>query len=519
MPLMSITRAESSDGDVAKLDTLKYDEANDVDGGSNGGLHWLRAASSTDQETRNKWQGPVTDELGSTLRPPATSIVTPTAPGVWLTSGKLSIPTGDESEEEQQAPGAPKAMSPGKQGLEVSSKTQKKKQERIESNVVIGMEDSSPQPVGWLAEAISLGKFGVCSNNSDERDDQSGEARDRPKMTTSSTQWEDGDTMDTPEIPKSRLPPWAKEWTPPCPGAPRKVDKEGKPKSEEKQRTTGVDWIKGGTTSVQVEISKSSGLDWLKDVAASGSSSHAAVAGAGGPLANAVSKMPGPAMVASAPQTKEAISGESGLDWLAAMATLGQKQLGPRCDLEVAKLEGRTSLATEGGGWLTSVKLGILSEEDNKIERCHDGDLGNRGSDPRSGKLSAAGVKRVSELLTTLVRELGGWFASGSLGNLVDDENGGELKEKCGGGGGLLTHRSEETQTEDDIEGIVKKGTESKLPPRAKPWSPIQGPGKTVDCSSPQAKAEEKQVKSASILGECPFNGQLLLRRGLVSDR
>lgn len=234
---------------------------------------------------------------------------------------------------------------------------------------------------------------------------------------------------------------------------------------------------------------------------ASGSLPHVAVASVGGPLANAVSGMPGPAMVVSAPETKEAIKEGSGLDSLGATATLDQTQLGPRGHLEVAKLEGRTSLATV------------------KVKECCDGDLGCRRSDPRSGRLSAAGAKRVGELLTALARELGGWLESASRGDLADDENGGEPKGKCGGGGGLVTHVPAETQTEDDIQAIVKEGTESKLLPWAKPWSPTQGPGKIVDYSSPRANEEEKKVKSTSNLVECPFNGQSLLWLGLIGDR
>lgn len=372
--------------------------------------------------------------------------------GSWLTSGKLGVSV-DHEEEEQIPPIVGAITEENKQKGAITAGKNSPQSDAAQA---------SGAPGGWLPQAVSSGVLGVPQDNdAQESGDKPNnrQTEESPKVT--SVEGKCRSSLDR------GMPPWA----------------ENPPSTGPSHRITGVDRIKSGITSVQVETSKSSGFDRAKEVTASGSSPHAAVASAGGPLANAANGIPGPSMVVSSLETNEAVNGGSGPDSLGVMATLDQKELSPRGAPKVAKLKRRTSLATV------------------KVEECYDRDLGIRKTDSRSGRLSAAGVKRIGELLTALARELGEWLESGSRGDLVDDENEGELKGEYGGGGRLVTHASEETQTEDVIEGTVKEGTESesKLLRRAKPWSSTQGPGKIVDYSSPRVNTKKKKVKSASI--------------------
>lgn len=241
-------------------------------------------------------------------------------------------------------------------------------------------------------------------------------------------------------------------------------------------------------------------------------------------------------------------NGAAGLSWLEMVVDSGGKSKKARSDTSSGGLlsSSKHKLAPQEpnvqGNWLTSGKLGVPIEVQSDEEAETEGIAkiaapGKQGVDFVSAKAegkmknnterkavdyareptaqsaggktwlaktSKIGVKKVGVTSLAKAGGSGSWLESGSLGVPVDDGSEGESEGKCEGGGGEgVTLISEETQTEDDIDQIVKRGTHSKLPPWAKPWTSPQEPKKRVDHSSPKSK-KKKRVSSDYHLVEGP---------------
>lgn len=114
---------------------------------------------------------------------------------------------------------------------------------------------------------------------------------------------------------------------------------------------------------------------------------------------------------------------------------------------------------------MTSGKLGVATEDDS------DGDSGGGG-----GRKAGATTRKKSGAKTggtkpPALSGPGGWLGSGALGVPTEDESDDDGDVGGSGGGGPVMV-SLETQTDEDIEGIVKRGEVPKLPPWAKRWTP-----------------------------------------------
>lgn len=176
--------------------------------------------------------------------------------------------------------------------------------------------------------------------------------------------------------------------------------------------------------------------------------------------------------------------------------------------LNVAKSSGQTkrkSVVTVAapaatGGWMSSGKLGISTEDDSDQDDA--GKTGGSGyavTKPKKKKKQAAQSPADTS-------GPGGWMSSSALGAPAEDESG---DEDSGGG---ETHRGVgvtiETQTEEDIEAVTKSGATEKrnapkLPPWAKPYVPPPKPEIVPDTppeanSAPQG-ALEKQVLTTEV--------------------
>lgn len=87
----------------------------------------------------------------------------------------------------------------------------------------------------------------------------------------------------------------------------------------------------------------------------------------------------------------------------------------------------------------------------------------------------------------------GGWLTSGGLGVALESDDDGDGDGDGRGddewsGKVLVTI---ETQTEEDIEGIVKRGAAPRLPPWAKPWVPPPTEPTAAE-PAPDASSDEK---------------------------
>ena len=159
---------------------------------------------------------------------------------------------------------------------------------------------------------------------------------------------------------------------------------------------------------------------------------------------------------------------ESGNDWLAAATSSNRKKSKPR----VAASTGKATAAPAApGGWMTSGKLGISTEEDN--------DQDNAGSARAGGSAvsTAAGTKprkrKQARGVESVVVGPGGWLGAGTL-RVPTEQESDDDDDEISGGDGRGTAVTIETQTED-IEAFMKRGATEKdgapkLPPWAKPW-------------------------------------------------
>ena len=154
----------------------------------NAGNDWLAAATSSGQTKNKPPQSAAASKRGS---PTPTS---DSGGGGWMSSGKLGLPTGDDSDED------------GENGpVAAAAKPKKGKQTG-------GGVSAASGPGGWLGS----GGLGIpAEEESDEDDGGGGGGGGRAVMVTMETQTED----DIEEVTKNggtrKLPPWAKPWTPP----------------------------------------------------------------------------------------------------------------------------------------------------------------------------------------------------------------------------------------------------------------------------------------------------------------
>ena len=170
-----------------------------------------------------------------------------------------------------------------------------------------------------------------------------------------------------------------------------------------------------------------------------------------------------------------------GDDWLALAKSSGQaKRKSPPSPT------ARHSVVASPGGWMSSGKLGLPTDDDSDEGAAGKpgGGGGSTGAAPAKPKKHK---KRAGQSSPTAGGPAG-WLSSGALGIPAEDESDdddGDGDGDGGGGGGSDDRRGVgvtiETQTEDDIQavtdqGAIKKETAPKLPPWAKPWTPPPKP-------------------------------------------
>lgn len=236
---------------------------------------------------------------------------------------------------------------------------------------------------------------------------------------------------------------------------------QGTPKA--KTEETGLTTAKLG--NARERDGDKGGLSWLTDAA-----------GNTGPAA------------ATPTGASSAAEPESEGDWLSvaksSVRTLSKSRVvGPAAN---------AALSAAPGGWMSSGKLGVSTEDDSDQDDTGKVGRGSAKSKKKRQAREAASTASVS----------GGWLGSGGLGIPAEDESGDEDEESHGGGGhgvGVTI----ETQTEDDIEaaiegGAIEKGDAPKLPPWAKPWVPPPKPEVVPDAvpevMSPPFEETDKQV-------------------------
>ena len=215
------------------------------------------------------------------------------------------------------------------------------------------------------------------------------------------------------------------------------------------------------------------------------------VASARNPHGAALSRRDGETDVGSAPPTVGATARGSGIEWLVDAAASEKTEARVREGREERHPNAMTAAATSGG-WLTSGKLGVSTEKDSGDEEGSGGVCGS-GYELSTGRKPKSGVKKSSSATKPTATGPGGWLASETLDVPVDDESKRNAQDGDGGMRGSFMV-SGETQTEEDIEEVAKKGTGSKLPPWAKPWAPPPEPNVTEDPVQPRDKDSKKQV-------------------------
>ncbi|CAN0313737.1 unnamed protein product, partial [Ectocarpus sp. 13 AM-2016] len=158
---------------------------------SDAGADWLAVAKSSGQAKHNK--------RSSAVKRPSVGAA---APGGWMSSGKLGLPTGDGSDDDQAG------KTSGSGGV---AKPKKNKKAR-------GSVSGTGGPGGWL----SAGALGVpAKDESDEEEGSGGDNDRRGAAVTIETQTDDDIEAATRGAAKKgntrRLPPWAKPYVPPDP--------------------------------------------------------------------------------------------------------------------------------------------------------------------------------------------------------------------------------------------------------------------------------------------------------------
>lgn len=235
-------------------------------------------------------------------------------------------------------------------------------------------------------------------------------------------------------------------------------------------------------------------MDWLTQAAVTDtSSSRLTLANPSDLVAVAIPGKSAIPTVTSDAAGAGAAGASDGLGWLTA-ATEGTK---PRRSSVKAAPKAAVAPAA-AGGWLTAGKLGVLTEDGN------DDNINGGGGGGRGNAAETSATRKIKEGKVSIPAAAptpdgpGGWLTSGTLGVPVDDE----IDQDIGGGddgdSGRPTMVSGETQTEDDIEGVVKKELAPKLPPWVKRWTP---PPEVEVASTPAPATGEGSEKEVSVFG------------------
>lgn len=218
------------------------------------GLNWLSAAAIGGQRARRP------SAAGAAMRRRSLSTSkNPGAPTVgvgWLTSGKLGVSTEDGSDDEGGSTIAAVGAAGIKGKNKNSSASKGKKQKDDQSTSTNSVSATPGAPGGWLAAAISSGTLGVVGDDGIEEEvGQDGSDGDGPAMITTETQWDEGGGEAVAKAAESKLPPWAKKWTPP-PADPAPPVVEEQPitaAAEAKPTASGLDWIGGAVSGAPTD--------------------------------------------------------------------------------------------------------------------------------------------------------------------------------------------------------------------------------------------------------------------------
>lgn len=209
-----------------------------------------------------------------------------------------------------------------------------------------------------------------------------------------------------------------------------------------------------GPAAGQEDSDGGGGLSWLTQAAGSSTSGAAA-----------------PIDKPSAVVVDGAAGGVS--DWLAVAKSSGQTKRKPHATGTPAAKAAAVPAAP--GGWLSSGKLGVSTEEDSDQDDA--GKSAGRSAKSKKKKKQARGSASAASGPE-------GWLSSGALG-VPEEESGDEDDDGDNSQPILVTM---ETQTEDDIEGVTERGNVPKLPPWAKPYVPPPKddvvPDSTVDSTA-----------------------------------
>ncbi len=190
---------------------------------------------------------------------------------------------------------------------------------------------------------------------------------------------------------------------------------------------------------------------------------------------------------------------DPGIDWLAAATSSSQTKQKPRAAASTAKA---TPAPAAPGGWMSSGKLGISTEEDS--DRDDAGKAGAGGSAASTAAAAKPRKKKQPRVSVSVASGPEGWLGSGALGVPTQDESDDDEGDSGDGKGVVLA--TIETQTEDDIEavterGAIEKGGGRQLPPWAKPWTPPPKPQAVPDPSPEETSAPSgetnKKVRSS----------------------
>ena len=121
---------------------------------------------------------------------------------------------------------------------------------------------SASAPGSWLVSSISSGKLGNPGDDDEIGEVAGDSAKDMATQTDDVTITEATTVEETPEKPKSTLPPWAKPWTPPTPIATADVHptSSSSPDEDKHQASSAdKDTVNAGGSS----SGGSGGLDWI----------------------------------------------------------------------------------------------------------------------------------------------------------------------------------------------------------------------------------------------------------------
>eukprot|EP00752_Nemacystus_decipiens_P017433 g15627.t1 len=381
----------SGDGQAGSV-TTGQDHA---DEGGGGGLSWLTnvaqdtvpptatptgASSAAEAGSGNDWLAAAKSSGQAKLKPTQGAIGVrrasngTAAPAGWMSSGKLGLPSGGDSDED------------GGGGSDATAtKANKRKRSRARPSSSVG------GPAGWL----SSGALGApTEDESDEDGDGDGGGHGRAVMVTMDTQTEDDIEAVTERGDAPKLPPWAKPWTPPpkpevAPDDPPEESSE----KEENNASATPDWIassagmpgaKAAGGSGKEAPASGGGLDWLTQVARPESDPVLAAAGEHAAedtntsdwLQQAVDAKSEPtkqrSATASCPVCQQRSNGghkvatTSTLSWMSSMKRRSSMDLE---DGDVQAAIAQAKAKTVPGGWLQIGALGAPDavEEENEL--------------------------------------------------------------------------------------------------------------------------------------------------------